>query len=170
MSQSDLAEKAGVSQATISRLENAAGDVAVDLRTVHRLSAALRIPVSALIPPREEVPDRGALPLMMAPTEHDEFWVVCTNPMCSDNEIIARRGAKPEVVWAWDEFDGGIFEQIQYCSECGGKLLKCCPKCGKWFDRGDTKYCMRCGTRVIPELSDETLGVLVRRKLGEEIG
>jgi transcriptional regulator with XRE-family HTH domain len=71
LSQEELAERAGISRPTLSRVERAAGDVGLDV--IERIAGALGVAVAdLLVPPREDRVDDRELARRAAASE-DKF-------------------------------------------------------------------------------------------------
>jgi transcriptional regulator with XRE-family HTH domain len=132
LSQAQVAEKVGISQTTISRLESTkvySGDVAV----VAKLARLFKVPLKEL------------LPYLQAGVIGDTFFAVCPNPDCEDNSEFPN-----QVTWAsFREYPSSDFSEINFCPTCGTALCKECPSCQRRFDKKFTLFCVRCGARVI---------------------
>ena len=140
LSQDQLAKLAGLSQASISRLESS-GETPSDVRILRKLATALQEDLSLLLPERfvEEV----------EASRDQRFTAFCPNPLCDRNDIEKRDG-KPYVVWRSKEiFDPDAFDDFNYCGACGTELVKDCPKCGRRIGlyRG-LRFCITCGERL----------------------
>src|SRR5579859_1027861 len=87
ISQTELAEKAGLSQATVSRLER--GEAPQSLAVLAKVARALSIPV------RELAAFVGLQDLFQEGEIPGKFVAICPNPLCSRNERKVMEGGQP---------------------------------------------------------------------------
>jgi transcriptional regulator with XRE-family HTH domain len=130
LSQAQLAEKLGLSQTTISRLESAkvfTGDVGV----VAKIARFFKTPLKEL------------LPHLDATVTGETFFAFCPNPSCFENQT-----GSPQKWKSFKEYPANDYPEVNFCPSCGTSLCKECPSCQKKFDRKFTLFCVRCGTRV----------------------
>lgn len=140
LKQSELAAKAGISQSTLSRLENTeirSGGVQIVLK----VARALGVTFSELV---VGTPMEGLI--------HDEsksgdsFFAFCPNPFCDLNEPSLNQDGSVRVDWdSSQQFSSSEYEEINYCESCGTELVKECKGCGKRLHRSVSNYCRRCG-------------------------
>jgi len=141
ISQQDLAQRAQLSQATISRLE-ASDSPPSDVQTISKLARALKTGVAELL-------DGFPAPSALVEGEVEQFYAFCPNPFCSSNEVGRGKDKKVFVRWRSGEmYEGSTFDEVNYCRQCGTSIIKQCPSCKKTFRRQNTQYCVTCGTAV----------------------
>ena len=132
LTQAQLAEKVGVSQTTISRLE-ATKTYTGDVGVVAKLARFFKTPLKEL------------MPYLQSGMIGDTFFAFCPNPFCSENTLDESEGLQ----WtSFREFPASDFADVNFCPGCGTALCKECPSCQRKFDKKFTLFCIRCGTRV----------------------
>lgn len=141
ISQAELAEKAGTSQPTISRLERAK-DPSPDARLLSRIADSLDVAVTDLVP--QDLLEK------LVPVDHSStFYAFCPNPFCEANRIGLAKNGKPTLWWSsGSHYDIDRFGEINFCSKCGTQLVKECPSCKKKLRESGSRYCQTCGTKV----------------------
>ena len=141
MSQSDLAQAIGQSQATVSRLEGLEESPS-DLKLLSNLASALSTPLPELLPVSfadEFFPTNRA----------DTFYAFCPNPLCKLNTPGRHPGG--DVFLRWESNTGYPSEEysvINFCGSCGSDLVKECSNCGRRIGDGLPQYCVSCGKKV----------------------
>lgn len=135
LSQQRLAAEVGVSQATISRLEQ--GDHAdLDLRLAAKIARALEVDL------REISPDA------VADVQPDDFFAYCAEPFCDSNELKRDGAGKPTVYYRSGElYPTRQWDDINFCAQCGHELVKECAECHMRF-KHLSNFCTRCGTQA----------------------
>jgi transcriptional regulator with XRE-family HTH domain len=147
LSQVQLAEEVGISQATISRLE-ATQTYSGDLVLVAKLARFFRIPLKEL------------LPYLQADLTRDVFFAFCPNPLCIENTV-TNEGL---VDWSsFKEYPSGDFPDVNFCTTCGTPLCKECPSCQRKFVKFSL-YCIRCGVRVCNRPTEEEAKMIERKR------
>jgi transcriptional regulator with XRE-family HTH domain len=149
MSQAELAMAAGVSQATISRLESSAATPS-DIRLLAKLAKALKQPLTDFLPQNAVfVPDQV-------------FYAFCPNPICNKNTLDRTGPLRRLVLWtSWRPYPSEDFENINFCGACGKELVKECPECRLRFVEEASEYCTRCGHKINNQPTQEQLNQLV---------
>jgi DNA-binding XRE family transcriptional regulator len=145
LSQAEMAAQAGVSQATVSRLE-ASEKHPTDVRLLAKLAKALETPLSELLPAGSDLPFRYG----------EQFYAFCPNPFCSLNRTGIDKEGVPFVSWtSTTSYPSNEFDEVNYCATCGTELVKDCPSCKRRFDQQRTNYCVTCGERVSDHPTEE---------------
>jgi len=138
MSQEDLAKAAGISQATVSRLEK--GEQTASVKTLAKLARALGITLTELAPP-------STLPPQETPS--DTFWGFCDNPFCQRNKFKLDEKKVSTVYWeSWQQYSCESWADTNFCKSCGNDLVKECANCEKVLDERNLRFCIRCGKRI----------------------
>jgi len=139
LSQTQLADLVGVSQATISRIET--GESRPTLQLLSKIARALETPLREVVP-REHLHELLGQDAMLT------FYAFCPNPFCEKNKL-SRRDSKNVVSWVSGELHPAeSFDEVNYCSRCGTELLKECPSCGRHLEEAGTLFCISCGARI----------------------
>jgi transcriptional regulator with XRE-family HTH domain len=135
LSQAELAASAGLSQATISRLENSE-EWGSDIRVLSKIAKAVNRPLSDFLPQTPAYPG------------NEHFFALCPNPLCSRNRhSVNEKG--PAVYWqSWSSYPSTEFADVNFCPSCGTELVKECPNCKRRFPAKESRYCIRCGERI----------------------
>ena len=144
MSQEQLATAAGISQATVSRLEKQEQEASI--KTLAKLARALSVGLSELAPPEALRP--GDL-------SDDAFYAFCENPFCARNKL-KLADKRPTVYWeSWQSYRGENWSDVNFCRVCGGDLVKECSSCGfRLTDKGG-RFCTRCGKELTERPTEE---------------
>ncbi|MGD8813792.1 MAG: helix-turn-helix domain-containing protein [Anaerolineales bacterium] len=158
LSQEELAQMVGVSQATISRIEK--GEYAPSLQMLIKIARALNIDI------REAIPE-GLMNDVSTHEDMNTFMTICPNPLCDSNDFY-REDGKDFVLWkSWQQHGIDQFEEINFCEVCGIDLIKGCPSCGRKLEKKGARFCITCGTnlhnRPTPEEWTEIREILNRR-------
>jgi len=141
LSQADLAEKIGVSQATISRTEKADDDPA-DIRFLIKIADALRISLL-------ELTEGSDVHQTLTHSHDDTFKAFCPNPLCDSNESGVREDGSAWVSWRSSRnYAGHLYNDVNFCGKCGTSLVKACPNCGLRMDAKGQSFCTRCGKEL----------------------
>jgi|SRR5215469_3379926 len=137
MSQEQLASAAGISQATVSRLEKQEQEASV--KTLAKLARALSVGLSELAPPQA---------LRSGDQSDDAFYAFCEDPFCVRNKI-KLVNEEPTVYWeSWQSYRSENWSDVNFCRACGGDLVKECSSCEfRLADKGG-RFCTRCGKRL----------------------
>jgi transcriptional regulator with XRE-family HTH domain len=153
LSQAQLATAAGVSQATISRLESA-DECPTDFRLLSKISKALEEPLAELLPP-------GYLQEALVSTGEQVFAAYCPNPLCEENKHGIGRNGEPFIEWSSSQmYAMALFGEINYCDSCGTELVKECPNCKRRFAKNATQFCRTCGERVCERPTQEEWNII----------
>lgn len=139
LSQQEVAVALGISQATISRIENGESFPS-DVRQLAKLAKLLDVPMSELL---------AALPddFSAATAGETPFYAFCSNPFCESNRLL-RTDGKDFVKWASGEQQAGMFfDEVNFCDSCGGELTKDCKNCRRPLTKL-SKYCIKCGEQI----------------------
>lgn len=144
LSQGELASAAGISQATVSRLEGQ--EQVANVKTLAKLARALEVSLSELVPPETLSSGEG---------NGGAFFAFCESPLCVRNKL-KLVDKKPTVYWdSWQAHDNESWSDVNFCRSCGGDLVKECSSCGlRLTDKGG-QYCMRCGKELTARPSEE---------------
>jgi transcriptional regulator with XRE-family HTH domain len=138
LSQEGLAQLAGLSQATISRVEKGEGST---LQVLAKIARALDVPV-------REIAEESGLQNLFEQSEAEIFYAICPNPFCKKNELILVDG-KPAVSWSSGQFyPMARLQETNFCPSCGTELAKECPSCGKILEEKNARFCIRCGNPI----------------------
>lgn len=140
MTQAQLADLAGVSQATISRLEsiNEDSDLRQDTRLLGKIAKGLKVSLAELFPDCFSPRLKG-----------EEFWAFCPNPMCEKNESGVYENGTPHVCWkSGSLYCSDDYDDVNYCTHCGTQLVKECPNCRKPLEERYPKFCIKCGHKI----------------------
>lgn len=138
-SQARLAELAGVSQATISRLEKE--EQQPDLKLLAKIAPALDVELSEIVP--EEL-----LNNLLGQTYQEYFYVFCPNPLCERNEVGIQKDGSPYARWkSGHTYDMSRYKEVNFCTRCGTDLVKECPSCKRTLDQG-SRFCISCGSKI----------------------
>lgn len=147
MTQKGLAEKAGLSQSTISKLENSLTDDA-SLGDLGRISAALNTTLKELL-------SGTKLADVLGESGEYVFHAFCPNAMCPSNKVVWRNDA-PGIIWkSWQSFLISEFAVVNFCERCGERLVKDCPSCGSFLRSPNGKWCVTCGARIHARPTDK---------------
>lgn len=139
LSQAQLAAEAGVSQATISRLEK--GEQQVELRTLAKIAKALGVDLRDLLPDSE-------LEVALGQLEQNDFYAFCPNPFCQKNSLQLTNG-QPSVSWkSGQKFPRERFGEVNFCTRCGEELAKECSSCKRRLEDVGTRFCVSCGRPI----------------------
>lgn len=149
ITQRDLAKKVRVSQATISRLESSA-EPPSDILLLSRLARELDTTFSELAPGIELRSGTHEIE-----REGEFFFSFCPNPFCQRNKRDMLNGAHVMYWTSYDGFPCSEFNEVNYCESCGTELVKECPNCQKRLGKKWTRFCTRCGKRIIERPTDE---------------
>jgi transcriptional regulator with XRE-family HTH domain len=140
LSQLGLAQEAGVSQATISRLEK--GERAPNLQVLAKIARALGVPI-------REIVEVAALEHLLVDEAPASVYAVCPNPFCERNQLTTSQEGKPRVIFSSGQsYPIDRREEVNFCAQCGTALAKECPSCGKLLQEKSAKFCVRCGTKI----------------------
>ena len=145
LSQEALATTAGVSQATISRLEKQ--EQTANIKTLAKLARALEVGLSELAPPQT---------LHNGEVARDGFYAFCENPFCGRNKLLLTPDKTPRVQWeSWQQYRSEAWGEANFCRSCGSELVKECAGCGmRLLDKGG-RYCTRCGKKLTTRPTEE---------------
>ncbi len=140
-SQSKLAELAGVSQASISRIEKE--EQQPDLKTFAKIAQALEVELSEIV--SEEL-----LNDLLGQTNQEYFYAFCPNPFCDKNETgLQKDGKTPLVFWSsGSSHHVNRYDETNFCSRCGTDLVKECPSCKRKLEDQGSRYCISCGCKI----------------------
>jgi len=139
LSQTQLAEIANVSQATVSRIES--GDSTPNLQFLSSVAKHLGIPLRELVP-------EGQLRALLGQDELSEFYAFCPNPFCDRNRYF-KKDRTDYINWlSGRTYPSEAFDEVNYCTRCGTRLVKECPSCGRRLEDGGTNYCISCGKEI----------------------
>jgi transcriptional regulator with XRE-family HTH domain len=144
LTQTELAEKSGLTQPVISRLERMGVIQRVPEGVIRLLAQGLAVDLKELV--------GGTMLEKLLNDDLDEdagvHLVYCANPFCPRNEILAW-GSDFELRWKSAEQIGSReFDALRYCGACKSELVRACPHCGKRIRRVPEHYCSRCGKKV----------------------
>lgn len=140
LSQEQLAELAGVSQATISRIEK--DEYEPSLQILLKIARALEIDVRDFVPQNRLNEIFGRRPT-------DQFYAFCPNPLCDRNEHGMGSDGVVFVQWASGrDYPIERYEEVNFCSRCGADLIKECPNCGTLVEDRGSEYCISCGSQL----------------------
>ncbi len=138
LSQGELAMRAGVSQATISRLEKQEQEA--NVTTLAKLARALGVELSQLVPEATLNAEQDGV---------DSFFAFCENPFCHRNDRKLNEEQKPVVFWnSWQALDNASWSDVNFCRACGGDLVKECTSCNRRITEKNTRFCTRCGKKL----------------------
>ncbi|MBL8875266.1 MAG: helix-turn-helix domain-containing protein [Phycisphaerae bacterium] len=141
LSQADLANKAGISQAAISRIENS-DELPSDIRVLSKLARVLGVAL-------EDLTDGTSVELQDPRPAGDGFWAFCPNPFCEKNQISRSTTDQVAVKYlTYRQYPAEEFVNINFCPGCGTDLIKECAECKRRIDNAYAKYCTRCGSKV----------------------
>jgi len=139
LSQSDLANIAKVSQATISRIES--GGATPTLQALSNIANHLGVPLRELVPERQ-------LRSLLGQDELSMFYAFCPNPFCQRNRYYEKDG-QYFVSWtSGTSYPTESFDEINFCPSCGTELVKECPSCGRRLEGAGARYCTSCGNKI----------------------
>ena len=139
ISQDDLAKKAGVSQATISRIES--GDIEVGLQMASKVARELDLEL------REIIPEQRLDEIFGHHLAEHFFSAFCPNPFCDDNSLSSAEQSL--VIWAsGDSYPMERYEKVNYCPSCGEDLIKACPNCTLQLEKIGVRFCIACGETI----------------------
>jgi transcriptional regulator with XRE-family HTH domain len=141
LSQAQLATLAGVSQASISRIEK--DEQQPDLRLYAKIAKALKIDLSEIVP-------SGLLDQLLGQDYNESFYAFCPNPFCNKNSFyINKQDGKPYVTWnSGSTFRTDLYDKVNFCSGCGTDLVKECPSCKQRLQDRGTRFCISCGSKI----------------------
>lgn len=146
LSQQELASLAGVSQATISRLEQNEHDPS--LQMLGKLARALEVDLRELL-------EESTLNQLLGQENQEDFYAFCPNPLCTSNKISRSEGTN-RVAWtSGKNYPTDRYNEINFCTRCGTDLAKECPGCGRRLENEGTRYCITCGTQITDRPTDE---------------
>ena len=138
MSQAELASAVGISQATISRLEN--NESSATLQTLARIAHVFERDL------RDQGP-AGRLQELSGAFMGEDFYAFCPNPFCNTNETGFSNGS-PTIRWSSGRsYRSELFDETNFCPSCGTALVKQCPSCERELEKGAT-YCIACGKKI----------------------
>lgn len=141
MSQQELAGKAELSQATVSRLESLE-EFPSDLKLLSKLARALSQPLAEFLP--ESFADE-----FFPTNREDNFHAFCPNPFCSRNTNGRNQNGSVFVQWASNSNYSSLeYDAINFCGTCGIELVKECSNCGRRIGSGLPSYCVSCGNEI----------------------
>jgi putative transcriptional regulator len=148
LSQAQLAESLGVSQATVSRLEK--GDYIPSLKIAAKLGRELGIELKDLLTDEAMRRNHEA-------AESRRFFAFCPDPFCARNEFKKLNG-DPVVLWnSGALYDLDEWEDINFCTHCGSELIKECPGCSRHLEKSGARFCVRCGAKINERPTKEEL-------------
>ncbi|MGD2252764.1 MAG: helix-turn-helix domain-containing protein [Anaerolineales bacterium] len=140
LSQADLAEMAGVSQATISRFEK--GESQPSLQVLAKIARALNMDVREIIPQERLDQIFGFEPL-------EKFYAFCPNPLCPRNEYGRDSEGTDYIRWrSGSTYSIDRYQEVNFCPRCGTDLVKECKSCGKLLELEASRYCISCGKEL----------------------
>lgn len=141
-SQAELAAKAGVSQATISRIEGLTGPSSKDVRLLAKVAKALDEPLVEILP-------EGFLEETLQIGAEDTFLAFCPDPFCTANTYGLADDGTASVSWTSKcEYSTAWFDETNFCAACGSDLVKECSNCKRRFGKTIPKFCVNCGNRI----------------------
>jgi transcriptional regulator with XRE-family HTH domain len=146
MTQRQMADRAGISQSTIARMEKCDN---VNLNTEARLKIMadrLGIPEMDLFTSiylgkfTEEVLDEESGP----------HRLYCPNPLCQRNRIVViQKPPSFRIHWtSLETVTSNEFESMIYCGGCKTRLIRGCPHCGRRIRRAPEHFCSHCSQAV----------------------
>jgi transcriptional regulator with XRE-family HTH domain len=154
LGQEELAAAAGVSQATISRVEKQ--EQTANIKTLAKIARALGVGLSELVP-AESLNSDG--------DDADSFYAFCENPLCARNKLKLENG-NPSVFWeSWQQYRNAAWSEANFCRTCGTELMKECRSCNKRFLEKGGRFCTRCGTENTTRPSEKEWEA-IRARLG----
>ncbi len=161
ISQSLLAERAGLTQCMLSRLETAGRIQRVPVPVLRALAEGLEMDLAELVkgtPLDRHVKDE-------VDEDPGRHVVYCPNPICGLNRV----HTNSEGWWLeWSSQEAmasSEWQQMDICGRCGTRLIKACPQCGKRIRRAPEFYCSRCGCLI-----DEGPTVMERKYISGKYG
>lgn len=141
MSQDDLAQAIGHSQATVSRLEDLEKSPS-DLKLLSKLARALSEPLADLLP--QSFADE-----IFPANREDTFFAFCPNPFCSGNSTGRKENGNVYSSWKSNtQHSSEDYDTINYCGSCGTDLVKECSNCKRRISSGFPKFCVSCGNEI----------------------
>ncbi len=160
LSQAELAEVVGVSQATISRLEKE--EYEPSLQLLAKIAKALDLELRDVVP-------AGELAALLGQRGLEQFYCFCPNPLCDGNEILKKDG-NAKVLWRSGAFyPTDRFEEVNFCTRCGEELAKDCPGCGRRLEDKGSRFCISCGTEIVGRPTEdewqEITAILSKREM-----
>jgi transcriptional regulator with XRE-family HTH domain len=136
LSQTELAKAAGVSQATISRLETQ-DECPTDIRILKKIAKVFNRPLTELLP------DAGNTSF-----NEEYFAAFCQNPFCQQNKH-SNKSSGVLVHWnSWQNYPASEFNEINFCPCCGEELVKECAGCKRRFAGTESRFCIKCGEKI----------------------
>lgn len=141
MSQNELAQEAGLSQATVSRLEGL-DEFPSDLKLLSKLARALSEPLAELLP--ESFADE-----IHSTNQRRTFQAFCPDPFCSRNST--GRNENGNVYFdrkSNTQYSSQDYETINFCGSCGTDLVKECSSCKRRISNGLSRFCVSCGNEI----------------------
>ena len=141
ISQEDLAKKAGVSQATISRIES--GDTDLGLQMASKVARELDLELREIIPEQR-------LDEIFGHHLAEHFVAFCPNPFCNDN-LLRSEDEQSSVSWssgASYPMEHYEYEEVNYCPSCREDLIKECPNCTRPLEKIGVRFCIACGETI----------------------
>ncbi len=158
MSQTALAQRVGVSQTTISRMERR--DVGqYQLRLLSVVAEALACKLEELLPAHLLAAD-GRVRWI------DDFYVFCPNPFCQGNRVVInQQGVACGIHWgSCASRPIEQFDDVVYCHRCGEELVKQCPQCRRPITQPHSNHCEGCGAVVCDRPTGHVIKQLSRRQ------
>jgi transcriptional regulator with XRE-family HTH domain len=146
-SQARLAELAGVSQATISRLEKE--EQKPDLKLLGKIAQALEVELSEIVP-------EDLLNSLLGQTHQEAFYAFCPNPFCERNETGLNKDGTAFVMWkSGQRHHVERYNEVNFCTRCGTDLVKECPSCKRMLEDQGSRYCISCGSKITERPTEE---------------
>jgi DNA-binding XRE family transcriptional regulator len=150
LTQRELAERVGISQTTVSRLEAGQRIASLSPEAIEAISKEVNTPIMELIAgsPMGYLADQRPL---------TEFRAYCPNLACLSNQELSKAGTGTWTHIMDCPYPPSMWEQIEYCIQCRHRLVKQCPKCGQPIISAEYLFCARCGRKLRDEVTEETI-------------
>ncbi len=145
LSQSLLAERSGLSQQMLSRLENGGKIQRVPMAILRAVAEGLSLDLHDLV--------KGTSLDKHVEDEADEdpgvHLCYCPNVFCGLNNIQQYRLGGYELAWSSVQtMTAREWRELEFCGHCGTRLVKACPHCSKRIRKAPEFFCSRCGKQI----------------------